>query len=67
MALFDRMRNMTPEKKKKWANALFLLGGGLQDKDITQQAMMLQQMNAMNKAEADAAEFEKDLIKSKSY
>mgnify|MGYP003321974766 CR=1 FL=1 len=52
MALFDRMRNMTPEKKKKWANALFLLGGGLQDKDITQQAMMLQQMNAMNKAEA---------------
>ena len=63
MALFDRMRNMTPEKKKKWANALFLLGGGLQDKDITQQAMMLQQMNAMNKAEADAAEFEKDLIK----
>lgn len=59
MALFDKMRNMTPEKKKKWANALFLLGGGLQGKDIAQQAMMLKQVEATNKAEADAAELEK--------
>ena len=59
MALFDKMRNMPPEKKKKWANALFLLGGGLQGKDIAQQAMMLKQVEATNKAEADAAELEK--------
>jgi hypothetical protein len=58
MALFDRMRNMTPEKKQKWANALFLLGGGIQGKDITQQAMMLKQMEAMNKAEAKKKNYE---------
>ena len=42
-------RNMTPEQKLKWRNALYLIGGALKGNDMSQDWANLQQMEAMNR------------------
>ena len=49
----DRFRNMTPEKKQNWANALYLLGGALKGNDMSKDMATLQRNQAIRKAEAD--------------
>lgn len=50
---FERFKNLSPQQKQKWGNALYLIGGALKGSDTTQDMAVLQQMNAMRKAEAD--------------
>jgi hypothetical protein len=49
----DRFRNMTPEKKQGLSQMLYLLGGSLKGNDMSKDMAMLQQNQAIRKAEAD--------------
>lgn len=54
----DRFRNMTPEKKQNWANALYLLGGALKGNDMSKDMAMLQQNQQLRTARDKANEIE---------
>ena len=55
----DRFRNMTPEKKQGLSQMLYLLGGALKGNDMSKDMAMLQQSQAIRKAEADQAGWNK--------
>ena len=55
---FERFKNLSPQQKQKWGNALYLIGGALKGSDTTQDMAVLQQMNAMRKAEAKKKNYE---------
>ena len=59
MAIFDRIRNMTPQQKQRWGNALYLIGGELKGDDMSENVAMLQQGQAIRKAQADQATWNK--------
>ena len=55
----DRFRNMTPEKKQGLSQMLYLLGGSLKGNDMSQDMATLQRNQAIRKAEADQAGWNK--------
>ena len=55
MAIFDRIRNMTPQQKQRWGNALYLIGGELKGDDMSENVAMLQQGQQLRTARDNAA------------
>ena len=55
MAIFDRIRNMTPQQKQRWGNALYLIGGELKGDNMSENVAMLQQGQQLRTARDKAA------------